>query len=88
MVELASISRVLRRAVSDDRLAVLPQRTIDRLRESAIDIDRVELSSDTAAPVRTDLVRRIRTEIARGTYLTEERLSGAIDGLARDVLGR
>lgn len=87
MVELASISRVLRRAVSDDRLAVLPPRTIERLNHSAL--DRVELSSPSAdAPIRTDLVRRIREEIANGTYLTEERLSGAIDGLARDVLSR
>lgn len=83
MVELASISRVLRRAVTDDRLAVLPQRTIERLNHSAI--DRVELSSAPEAPIRADLVRRIRDEIARGTYLTDERLSGAIDGLLDEL---
>ena len=60
---------------------------LERLNHSAI--DQVELTSTaSAAPIRTDLVRRIRDEIARGTYLTEERLNGAIDGLARDVLNR
>ena len=35
--------------------------------------------------IRTDLVERIREEIANGTYETQERLDGAIDGLLEDL---
>lgn len=54
--------------------------------------DAVELSGAASEhvgtaerPVRTNLVQRIRAEIAAGTYLTDEKLDAAIDGLMRDA---
>lgn len=35
--------------------------------------------------IRTDLVGRVRAEIAEGRYDTAERLDGAIDGIVREV---
>lgn len=59
------------------------------------DSDAVELSGDAVRhigtaerPVRMNLVQRIREEIAAGTYLTEEKLDAAIDGLLRDASRR
>jgi hypothetical protein len=50
--------------------------------------DRVELSdaarqAASQAPVRLDLVSRVREQIAAGTYDTAERTSVAIDDLTR-----
>ena len=39
------------------------------------------------ASVRWDLIRRLRAEIAAGTYATQARWEGALSGLTRD-LGR
>ena len=54
--------------------------------------DRVELSKaaleNLQKPdigVRTDLVQRIRAEIAAGTYLTDEKLDSTVDRLHRDL---
>jgi anti-sigma28 factor (negative regulator of flagellin synthesis) len=49
--------------------------------------DRVELSAEAlnAEGVRTDLVARIRAEIAAGTYETDARLDGAADALAKQL---
>lgn len=49
--------------------------------------DRVELSAEAlnTEGVRTDLVARIRAEIAAGTYETESRLDVAADRLAQDL---
>lgn len=53
--------------------------------------DRVEVSSLAKElslkqdPFRQDLVDRIRAEIEAGTYETEERVDGAIDGLLNDL---
>ncbi len=53
--------------------------------------DRVELSTAAAAYDPTGEVERripaIRAQIAAGTYLTEEKLEAAIEGLLRDALG-
>lgn len=55
--------------------------------------DRVELSDRARLlskliglpDVRTDLVERVRSEIAAGTYETPERLEGALAGLIEDL---
>ncbi|MHC4975199.1 MAG: flagellar biosynthesis anti-sigma factor FlgM [Planctomycetota bacterium] len=54
--------------------------------------DRVELSDHSrllsqlrSQDVRTDLVYHARSEIADGTYLTQERIDGSIEELARDL---
>lgn len=57
--------------------------------------DRVELSGPfrllnvlrERAGVRQDLVERVRSEIAAGTYETAERLDLAIDALSEDLRG-
>jgi len=36
-------------------------------------------------PVRTELVERVRAEIAAGTYLSDDKLDGAIDRLREEV---
>lgn len=50
--------------------------------------DTVELS-DTArgAAIRTDLVERVKAEIAAGTYLTDDKISAAADTVARALTG-
>jgi anti-sigma28 factor (negative regulator of flagellin synthesis) len=55
-------------------------RTLDRS-------DRVELSAEalSAEGVRTDLVARIRAEIAAGTYETDAKLDSAADALAKQL---
>lgn len=49
--------------------------------------DRVELSAEAlnTEGVRTDLVARIRAEIAAGTYETEAKLDSAADALAKEL---
>ena len=37
-----------------------------------------ELAGDESAPIRTELVARVRAEIAAGTYLTEDKLNVAV----------
>jgi anti-sigma28 factor (negative regulator of flagellin synthesis) len=55
-------------------------------------IDQVDISDHAKflsrlkeGPVRSDLVARVRQEIADGTYDTPERLDKALDGLLSDV---
>ncbi|MEO0514730.1 MAG: flagellar biosynthesis anti-sigma factor FlgM [Planctomycetota bacterium] len=75
----------------------LPSGRIERPAVSTNDVsrgsDQIELS-DTAKilakladlpEVREDLVARVRTEIADGTYETSEKLDAAIEGLAEDL---
>jgi negative regulator of flagellin synthesis FlgM len=44
-----------------------------------------KLASRSAPPMRQDLIDRIRTQIADGTYETEEKLEAAIQALAQDL---
>ena len=53
--------------------------------------DRLELSEaalrhgEDDRPIRSDLVQRVRDEIANDTYLTDEKLDAALNGLKRDL---
>jgi anti-sigma28 factor (negative regulator of flagellin synthesis) len=55
--------------------------------------DQVEISADAFSleaqgrVVRTDLVARIRSEIASGTYVTDEKIDRALNGLLTDLGG-
>lgn len=60
--------------------------------EATSKTDRLELShtalenmSTGEGGVRTDLVQRIRGEIAAGTYLTNEKLDAVVDRLHREL---
>ena len=46
------------------------------------------LPADSAIPVRTELVARVRRAIADGTYDTPERWAAALDKLARSLTER
>lgn len=37
--------------------------------------------------IRKDLVDRVKSEIAKGTYDTDDKLNGALDGLLEDLKG-
>jgi len=59
---------------------------------SAVRGDSVELSADARAyaeslPVRQALVDRVRAEIARGNYLSDDKIDVAAERLLRDVRG-
>ncbi|MEO0511579.1 MAG: flagellar biosynthesis anti-sigma factor FlgM [Planctomycetota bacterium] len=60
-----------------------PTRASDRVEISEIARDLAARIDDPA--VRSDLVDRVRAEIAAGTYDTDENLSAAIDGLIDDL---
>ena len=63
--------------------AAQPQRGSDQLELS--DAARL-LSKAAAAPdVRHDLIARIQSEIAAGTYETPEKIDAAVEGLAEDL---
>lgn len=55
--------------------------------------DRVEVSEQARLlgqlselpEVREDLVARVKAEIAAGTYITDEKISGAVDSLLEDL---
>ncbi len=57
--------------------------------------DRVDLSPDARAlgrldaqaEIRTDLVARVRSEIAGGTYLTRDKIDAAIDAISSELEG-
>jgi len=55
--------------------------------------DHVEISDDALSleaqgrDIRADLVARIRSEIASGTYLTEDKIDQAVGGLLEDLQG-
>ena len=76
-----------------DRAATNPSEpTKGEARTTRVDSDRVELSEHSrllsqlrSQDVRTDLVYNARSEIANGTFLTDERIDGAIDELVRDL---
>ena len=75
------------------QIAADEQRTLDsaKQRAPAARGDSVELSEAArqhadSAPVREGLVSSVRAEIAKDTYLTEEKLDAAIDALLRDAL--
>lgn len=42
---------------------------------------------DSEAPIREDLVRRIRQEIADGSYMTDAKLDAVVDRLHRELFG-
>jgi len=55
--------------------------------------DTVELSdaahkAQDEAPIRKELVERIRAQIADGSYLTDDKVNQAAEGLLRDALRR
>ncbi|MBL0927220.1 MAG: flagellar biosynthesis anti-sigma factor FlgM [Phycisphaerales bacterium] len=63
-------------------------RTAPAATPRAAQADTVELSAEALAssePIRTDLVNRVRGEIAAGTYETPERLDQAAEALAREL---
>lgn len=53
--------------------------------------DAVELSpvarrtAESAAPIRGELVSRVRAEIENGTYLTEDKLDAVVNRLHREL---
>ncbi|MCA9293762.1 MAG: hypothetical protein KDA20_08110 [Phycisphaerales bacterium] len=47
--------------------------------------DSVELSAGALDSSRAAAIARVRAEIAAGTYLTDDRLDGAISGLLEDL---
>ncbi|MCC6359685.1 MAG: flagellar biosynthesis anti-sigma factor FlgM [Phycisphaerales bacterium] len=57
------------------------------------DADEVHLSDlarahvESEAPIREDLVRRIRQEIADGSYMTDAKLDAVVDRLHREMFG-
>ncbi len=58
-------------------------------------VDSLELSEATQeqldtgrdAQVRNELVQRVRTEIAQGSYLTDDKLERVVEGLVDELLG-
>lgn len=80
-------------------LSVLPSKGNSTARVSALAVrdpggDVVEIESlagpriaGAAAEIREGLVRRIRQELAAGTYAIDEKLNAVIDRLHREVLG-
>lgn len=70
------------------------QRNVDLLKQKqpAARGDSVELSEAARqhaddTPVREGLVSSVREQIASGSYLTDEKLSTALDALLREALG-
>ncbi|MFP4106071.1 MAG: flagellar biosynthesis anti-sigma factor FlgM [Phycisphaerae bacterium] len=51
------------------------------------DVGRLMAKVDELPEVRTDLVNRVKAEIAAGTYETPERLEKTVDGLMADLFG-
>jgi anti-sigma28 factor (negative regulator of flagellin synthesis) len=66
------------------------------VRPESVGGDAVELSSaakaglapEENAPIRVELVERVRKEIADGTYMTEDKLSKALDRLIDRALSQ
>lgn len=49
---------------------------------------RRQLDTGESAPIREHLVKRIRDEIAAGTYLTQDKIEKTVDRLHRELFGR
>ncbi|RMG40585.1 MAG: flagellar biosynthesis anti-sigma factor FlgM [Planctomycetota bacterium] len=49
---------------------------------------RRQLETGESAPIREHLVKRIRDEIAAGTYLTQDKIEKTVDRLHRELFGR
>jgi hypothetical protein len=60
-------------------------RKVRRPRERVIATGSEARGRSTDKSVRTDLVGRVRREIAAGTYETPDKIDSAIDGLTRDL---
>lgn len=63
----------------------IADRSADRVEISQLARELAQQEAKNEAPIRQDLVDRVRAEIAAGTYDTPERLNGAIDGLVDDL---
>lgn len=50
-----------------------------------VELSDVAESKIGGEPYRTELVQRVRAEIANGTYLTDEKLDAVVDRLHRDL---
>lgn len=53
----------------------------------AVEFSDAALEADTSAPIRTELVKRVKAEIAAGSYLTDQKLNVAIERLQRYLNG-
>ncbi len=74
-----------RRATHDESRPT-PGRASDRLTDGGAQMIAVRWKS--AAPVRTEMVSRMRQEIQAGRYDTPERLSAALDRMISRAAGR
>jgi hypothetical protein len=73
-------------AADEHRTLDLAKRQPPAARSDSVELSDAARRHAEAAPVREGLVSRVRAEIARDTYLTEEKLDAAIDALLRDAL--
>lgn len=72
------------RAANRSHAASAPQRDADVIDFS--EAAKSELSREHQ-PIRTDLVNRVKAEIAAGTYESEDKLNTAIDRMWSEVFG-
>jgi len=73
-----------------NRLRIAPEsRPLEAARADQVEIsaDALSLEAQQGRDVRHDLVARIRSEIASGKYITEDKVNKAIDGLLTDLEG-
>lgn len=89
----SSAASRLERVAVDPSIASSHSREDVRGRGGARPTDRVEFSKvsqylsklQSEPTERSELVNRVRSEIQAGTYLTEDKLSSAADGLLDDI---
>lgn len=67
---------------------IAAQQSVDPVRADQVEISADALSLEAQGrDVRTDLVARIRSEIASGTYVTDAKIDRALSGLLTDLGG-
>lgn len=89
----SSLANRVGRVAVDPSIASARNTEDVRGRGGARPTDRVEFSKvsqylsklQSEPTERTELVNRVRSEIQTGTYLTEDKLSSAADGLLDDI---
>lgn len=80
---LASLTPAAKNGRSQPQQASAPTRQSDQVEFSTA--SRLLSRLSELPDVRTDLISRIRNEIAAGTYETDDKINAAIDNLVSDL---
>jgi hypothetical protein len=86
-VSPSSINAFLRSAATESSVIASSKPPPSRQNADRVELSAAAGSGSDAETIRTDLVRRVRAEIAAETYLTDSKVEAAVNRLHRELFG-